>query len=302
MQTIKRTIKPKLFISFSSYKSFKNCPELYRQYYLVPKDSQEDFIAFDNYEASIGTAVQGIFEHLINKNIDVSNLDSVRRKIDNDITYLADSLVPIEKYEFANSKIYVEDNAIVTKFQQFAVSTDTTSLRQKQRKFISEVATMYRKPLIKLTQLFDIKKMSSEVKMQVEYKDFIIGGRIDFIHYIDKNHIEILDGKRQYNPLWTDPEQVYMYAIMSEKQLGRKAKKVGYWDWSTNKIHPIECTPDKLKETFNNIKKFKQDLDKAIKSNRFRKKKGFYCKWCPIKDSCEKYNDIESPKGGFEAL
>lgn len=301
-QTIRRTIKPKLFISFSSYKAFKNCPELYKQYYLTVQEDKEDFIPFDNYEASVGTAVQGVFEHLINKNINVTDLDSVRRKVDSDILYLSDALVPLNKYTFANSKLYIEDNHIVTKFQQFAVDTSEQSLKQLRRKFISEVATMYRKPLIKLTELFDLKKMSSEVKMQVEYNDFTLGGKVDFVHYMDKTYVEILDGKRQYNPLWTDPEQVYIYAIMIEKQLNRKVKKVGYWDWKTNKIHHIECTPANLKETLNNIKKFKKDLDKSIDSNRFRKKKGFHCKWCPIKDSCEKYNEVESPKGGFEAL
>ena len=302
-QTIRRTIKPKLFISFSSYKTFKNCPEMYRQQYLLPKEDQDtDFVAFDSYEASVGSAVQSVFEHLINKNIDTSHIDRLLPRIDDDIFFLSDLLVPLEKYTFANSKCYIDDNFIITKFQHFAVDTEKHSLRQLRRKFISEVATMYRKPLIKMMELYNLSKMSSEVKVQVEYKDFILGGKVDFVHYIDKQYVEILDGKRQYNPLWTDREQVIMYGIMISKQFNRKIKKLGYWDWSTNKIHHIEFTEKDFSATLGNIKDFKAKLDKAIDTNSFRKKAGFYCRWCPIKDSCSKYNLTETNKGEFEAL
>lgn len=302
-QIIRRTIKPKLFVSFSSYKTYKNCPELYRQNYLIPRDEQDnEFVPYDSYEASVGSAVQSVFEHLINKSVNTDDIVSLLRRLDDDIIYLSDSLVPLSRYTFSNNKLYFDDNHIITKFQSFAVDTSKHTLKQIRRRFISETATMYRKPLFKMIELFDLKKMSSEVQMQVEYKDFILGGKVDFIHYFGKSYIEILDGKRQYNPLWIDKEQVFLYAIMAEKQLNRKAKKLGYWDWKSNKIHYISYTPADLDETMSNIVQFKNNLDTSISTGKFRKKAGFHCRWCPIKDICEKYNDIPTSKGSFEAL
>ena len=302
-QTIRRTIKPKLFISFSSYKSYKNCPEMYRQNYLIPKDTQDDeFVAFDSYEASVGSAVQAVFEHLINKQIDTSSRDRLFKRIDDDILYLSDLIVPLHRYTFSNRKVYIEDNKIITKFEQFAVDTSNKSLKQLRRKFASEVATLYRKPLIKMLELYDIKKMSSEVKVQVDFKDFILGGKIDFIHYMDKNHLEILDGKRQYNPLWTDPEQVYIYGIMVEKQFNKKVKKLGYWDWKSNKIHYIDFTHENKIDTLANLIEFKKSLDTSIKTGKFRRKAGFHCRWCCVKDNCDRANTDSTGAGEFETL
>jgi len=302
-QTIRRTIKPKLFVSFSSYKTYKNCPEMYRQNYLVPKDAQDDeFVAFDNYEASVGSAVQSIFEHLINKQIDTSSKDRLLNRIDDDILYLSDLLVPLDRYTFNNKKVYIEDNKIVTKFEQFAVDTAGTSLKQIRRKFSSEVATLYRKPLTKMLELYDLNKMSSEVKVQVEFEDFILGGKIDFIHYIDKKLLEILDGKRQYNPLWTDPEQVLIYAIMVEKQYNKKVKKLGYWDWKSNRIHYLDFKQKDLEDTLNNIDKFQKSLKESIKTGKFRRKAGFHCRWCCVKDACPRANNNPTGKEEFETL
>jgi len=285
-QTIKRKVEPKLYVSYSSFKTFKNCPEMYNQLFILPREDTEDKVPFDSYDASVGTAIQAIFEHIINKNIEYTDTDKFHKKIQDDIFTLSDMLIPIDRYSFENSKVYVDDNHIVTKFSKFAVDTSEKSLKAVRQRFILDVLKMYHKPLKKMSSLYDLSKMSSEIKMKKEYKDFTLIGTLDFVYFNEKGSIDIIDGKKQYNPAWIDDEQLRIYTLLAKHHYKLKVRKTGFWDWSSNKLINRPFTEKELLNTLESLLDFKVKLDKAKVTNKFRRKVGFHCRWCPIQEQC----------------
>ncbi len=136
------------------------------------------------------------------------------------------------------------------------------------------------------------KEARSEVSFEVLLKKSqdVLSCRMDFIWEKPNNEIEILDGKGT-NKIDTnvDVEQLYYYALMYLLKAKRLPNKIGFLYYRYQLIKYVDFDMDAIME-------FKDKLaivKKTIKdTTEFVAKVGLskQCKWCAYKYNCDAYN------------
>lgn len=135
------------------------------------------------------------------------------------------------------------------------------------------------------------KDSRSEVSFNVHLKKSgdIITCRMDFIHEPQGGPIEIIDGKGKMKiDTNIDLDQLYFYALVYLLNKGRLPDKLGFLYYRFKIIKYIDFNMDVIKEFKDKLALVKQ----AIKLDKeFVAKVGLskQCRWCPYKCTCDAY-------------
>jgi len=292
-RVISRKYQRPIYVSYSMYKCYKSCKEWFRQKYILKKQVTSDNEDYNGYHSAVGKAIQAVFENVINKGINYKDLDILFQKIDKDIINISNILYSdIDKINSMDRVVSIDGNTIIKEFEPTHIkSLSGGTLKSARIDFIREVISVYKNPLKTLLSTYDVKHISSEVKLSYLNKELNLNmnGILDFLIY-DKasDSYIIFDGKRTYNPDYIDKEQLIFYKILVEKNYKKKVKKLGFIDFTTGETHLIKVTEKDVKEYLKDLSKFANDYSNIEKEQKC--KIGYHCNWCPINNDCLVYS------------
>jgi CRISPR/Cas system-associated exonuclease Cas4 (RecB family) len=254
-----------IWMSFSSFKKFRDCPKHY-EYYKIKKVDPP--VEDSKHNAIVGSVVQRVFEAFYNEEIwrkgRKTSEELYKRSELYYKEYLSQNYVNFNdpRCRFANSsEPLVEIQEILPKVLQGI----------KREKLYGEYA-------------------KSEIKLQVRFglEDFLFG-YVDFIIKKDEDDIWILDGKAsKYREKNVHVEQLYFYALMFYLQYRKMPSRLGFYyyrfaddpeqafDWIDVDVAKIKALKTEL-----------EDVIYAIKKRQFQANpQPSHCRWCPWESVC----------------
>ena len=215
-------------ISYSSLSSYQSCPERYRVSFIdqaVNEDGEETYS--DHYYAAVGSAIQAIFEAVINNwyddNMFGKPIENKPKEPFFDIEHISDSYYSQTDFERADFyealfnaidnelkalKPYIvtfkqmregkvpsnliQDNLLLRTFKQFPVDVTRYGniIYVAQNKFLSEVKKLYKEPLKTFIETILDKPntwVECEKKVNKVFDNYKVTGSVDFLVKDTKN-------------------------------------------------------------------------------------------------------------------
>jgi CRISPR/Cas system-associated exonuclease Cas4 (RecB family) len=249
------------YLSYSSKKTYTNCPKQYEYRYISkPK------IETDPRNAIFGISIGKIFEWFYRDKI-WSNPNP-----DSDLLLLIDKAIESasheKKFDISSDKIFF--NSIKNELNTF-VPIGLKIIQDNKLLSLNSQAEF------KLDLLYKHEKRDYSVKL---------AGRADFIHYKESGQIWILDGKSsKYKGVYADPEQLIWYAMLHYIKYHKSPTRIGYifYRFPEDPVQWIHYDENSLRKCLNSSFEV---LDK-IRLRMFNPSPSVECKICDYKSICE---------------
>jgi CRISPR/Cas system-associated exonuclease Cas4 (RecB family) len=247
-------------ISYTDYRTYLDCPRLYRK----KTDKVEPPEKESRYFTLYGLLVEKFFERYTNR---ISKTGRVLK--DEEVRYLLGEMW----------KIVLDEN--------YVVWDDPWAKRTADDIF--EMA--YQDVLENMRKFTFWKNSQSEVPFRINLKKSgdVITCRMDFIHKASDGTVEIIDGKGKMKiDKDADLEQLYFYALVYLLRNGRLPNKIGFLYYRFKLIKYIDFDADTILAFRDKVALVKNLMKK---DTEFRPKVMLskQCKWCPYKYDCDAY-------------
>lgn len=253
------------WMSYSSYKTYRECPKRYRLYKVDKVDPPEKD---SKHFAITGSVVQRVYE-------DFYNLELWRKG-----SQVSEHLLELTDKYFDEylSKEYVNFDDVTCRFTMQDVLAEC-------REMVPRILQG-----IKTHGLLG-PYAQSEIALRAHLtKNFFLFGRVDFVIRKADGTVLLLDGKATKKHLaGVDEEQLLYYALAFKIIYGKLPDKVGFFfykfaDDPEKAISWIDITPEKLGKLQTQV----LDVFTAIQRKQFKATpSGSACKYCPWEIICE---------------
>jgi CRISPR/Cas system-associated exonuclease Cas4 (RecB family) len=262
------------YISYSSFKCYNTCPKKYWFSYI-----SKPIIDRDPRNALFGLAIGRIFEIFYNENL------WKREDCDVYVLNLIDTCIG-----YACSE------------KRFDVSSDQSFLDQIKSDLLCFVPKSM--SVIRKHKLLSMNS-HSEVKLNVDYSynntKIKLGGRADFIHYIE-DQVWIIDGKgSKYREQYTDTDQLVWYAIQHYLKYQKAPARLGFWYYRfyDDPIQWVQYDADSMRSLLSKA----MNTISNINSGKFVASTSFNCEMCDYKKICDdgkKFLSFESKQSSLD--
>ena len=301
-------------LSYSALSKYQSCPESYRLAFLDKAYDENGEAAYsDHYYAAVGSAIQAIFEAVINawyadRVFDDNTMSDKYYKeddfdkenfytelfdtIDNELKSLKKFIVTFKQME-QKTDTDLSDNIYLTDFRKFPVDVKRYGniIYIAQNKFLGEVKKLYKEPLkYFIDTILDNPNtyVECEKKVLKVFDNFKITGSIDFLVTNTKDNTSyVLDGKRYYNPNTNKDSQLLIYCYLTGSSKG------GFFSYKENKIYwtlpkiteeMIQDLEKQLYEMYDDVKDWEPGVEQKEVLNDM-------CQYCDKCSFCKTYNE-----------
>lgn len=136
-------------------------------------------------------------------------------------------------------------------------------------------------------QLIETEVSPLDIKLPVPIKGFI--DRID----MNENGTFLIDYKTASRAPMEDQyiDQMIIYKWIYEEFFGQKVNDIYIASLYTDKPQYIkqDITLRKQSELIDKIFEVNDEVQESLQAYKYKKKKGFYCQWCPFCNQCDKH-------------
>lgn len=290
MQQVKTTP----ILSYSQLNRFNQCPESYRQTYLV--EQPEDSIPIDCTYAALGTYIQLLFECCVNNKLLEQSYNTyyLPERHHNQILKELHSIVRCETHSLYQHTSHQEKTPLqLLQYtnKEFSIShkpNTQSGLETKQHKIAQQAFDTFIENLNKLSHL-DWGNCQCEVKVSKQTEHFSFIGYVDF--YFPKQSL-ILDGKLNMNLKFATPTQLELYAwgLGINDNFDLQVGLINYTQQQTRMWESYQLTL-KAEQTLYNLAKDILECKETSVWQKIPHTRGQikgYCQYCPIQNTCPK--------------
>lgn len=254
-----------MWLSWSAFKQKNTCG---KQYKLDRISDREPPVKDSRHNAAVGSVVQRVFEDFYNDKMWKDQNELVSRLRDKAELY----------YEEFLEEEYIDWNDFTCRF-----NTPYEPLKEIHEIIPGTVRAIGREKLVGPYAV-------SELEMKVPFAEDYLYGFMDFIIRQEDDTLILLDGKssRHYDK-YTDPDQLYYYALMFFLRYHKLPDKLGFffYRYADDPDKAIQWHPiDKAK-----IREMRERIEDTIQSIRNREFDAnpvpSHCQWCQWEQICD---------------
>jgi len=252
------------WLSYSGYKTYRDCPKRYRLSRVERKDPPTPE---SKHFAVIGWTVQRVYEDFYNQ-----ELWRLRGKVSDALLELA------PKYFYQ----YLDENHV--DFNDITCKLEPMEMLAQIEEIIPKVLTGIKRE--KLLGPYARSEIILRAQLQSSY---YLYGIVDFLIRQSTNEVLLIDGKAsKHREKYVDEEQVDFYSLAFRLVHNRRPDKVGYFyyrfaddeeqafDWHVPDAESEEKIRQNLVAAFTNIQKKRFGATPSPST----------CKWCPYETVC----------------
>jgi hypothetical protein len=226
-----------MYLSYSGYKLYKSCPRAYYHRYLAKTENPE---RENKVNSLFGTVVGLLFEIFYAEKL-----------------WLTHGIVAQMQARAPG----VLDQAIAREERSGSVTfTDPRSNYKSRETLLADILEAIPRGvgIIRRYRLLG-KDAQAEVKLDIAYREHMIGGRADFIltRIAPDSDNLLLEGKgSKWREKYVDPVQLLWYAMLYEKHHGRLPDRLGFVFWRSEPeaaMDWIDVDPEKIRELWDEV-------------------------------------------------
>lgn len=263
-----------MYISYSGYKLFTQCPEAYWHRYVNKTEVPSD----NAVNALYGTVVGEIFEELYAKKIWLR--PDIRQELERLVEPFTDRAIRRrlskgDRVDWSEKRSNYDSREALVADVREAVPRGLRSV--KHHRLLGPRA-------------------EAEVKLDAWFGKHQIGGRADFIFERTAPHKDtvILDGKgSKWRHKFIDPMQVFWYAMLFQEHEHKVPDRVGflYWRFEPDEsVDWVDFDPEDLarlkSDVLATMDKIQAASDDGNEEAFFRAQPGDACRFCSYEGSC----------------